>query len=292
MSGSVETGLDRVLASFGISPSALLGRGGESRVYALDDERVARVNAAQTRPAQVAGRAALLGELGRSAASLPFFIPEVLDTVTIGEYIVTVERRLPGTPLSELLAELSGEARAAVLRAYLEAAAQLGQLVVDRCWYGDLLDARPIRAQTFRAYLEQRARRSLKAAGRPFAGIDPASLAAALPEPEQASFVHLDAFPGNMLADAGGITAVLDFGASCIMGDRRLDPLTAAVYLDPAITPAANDEDRQVAQEWLAAAGLAGLYEPAQRWIAAYWSFALDDLSVYLWCQTVLDDSR
>jgi hypothetical protein len=51
------------------------------------------------------------------------------------------------------------------------------------------------------------------------------------------SFVHLDAFAGNMLAEGSVVSAVTDFGVTAEAGDARLDPLTAPVYLSaPEIT--------------------------------------------------------
>ena len=284
--------LVRVMDAFGIGPNALLGQGGEALVFALDEERIARINRAGTNRAQVTGRTVLLSELGRSAGRAPFAIPVVLDTSVIGDCIVTIERRLPGRPLNQLLGQLAGEARDSLIRAYLEAAAQIGDLTIDRPWYGDLMDTDAIRTRSFRAYLEQRATQNLKSAGRKFETVDPAKLAAALPEPAGAALVHLDAFPGNMLAQGDTITAVLDFGAPSIMGDRRLDPVTAAVYLAPEITPTATNRDRAVAQEWLVANDLAGLYPAVQAWITAYWSFARDDPSLYRWCQMILVEKQ
>jgi aminoglycoside phosphotransferase (APT) family kinase protein len=100
----------------------------------------------------------------------------------------------------------------------------------------------------------------------------------------------MDAFPGNMLVEGGTVTAVLDFGTVSIVGDRRLDPLAAAAYLAPLITPTATDSDLSVAREWLAGRGLDDLYEAAQRWIAAFWSIARDDLRLHQWCRSILLD--
>jgi aminoglycoside phosphotransferase (APT) family kinase protein len=152
------------------------------------------------------------------------------------------------------------------------------------------LSTNAIRTSSYHTYLEQRAAQSLKAAGSTFKNVNPAKLATDLPKPDEKALVHLDAFPGNMLAEGGAITAVLDFGASVIIGDRRLDPLTAAVYLAPSITPTATNSDRLVAQEWLTSRGLADHYAAAQNWIAAYWSFATDDISLHQWCRKILVD--
>lgn len=295
MHGPIDGGLARVLNTFGIDSHALLGQGGEAWVFALDNERVARVNRPGAKRAQIDNRTNLLVELGRSSANVPFAVPRILDTVVIEGYLITIERRLPGRPLIHLLAETVGETRADLIRAYLETANQIGDLLVHRPWYGDLMSPntiRPnaIRTSSYHEYLEQRAAQSLKAAGPAFKNVNPAKLAAALPQPHEKALVHLDAFPGNMLAEGDTITAVLDFGASVIIGDRRLDPLTAAIYLDPAITPTAIKADHAVAQDWLRTHGLARYHTAAQKWIATYWSFATNDINLYRWCRKILVD--
>ncbi len=280
--------LTPVLKALGTCEEALLGQGGEALVFALDEGRIARVSRPGTSRVAVEGRKNLLAELGQSADKVPFHIPMVLDTLVIEDSLVTIEKRLPGRPMSEELATLTGEARDALIRNYLETAAKIGDLALNRPWYGELLGTKPIRTHSFQAYLEKRAWQSLQTGGQEFAAVDSAKLAMALPEPSRAAFVHLDAFPGNMLAEGENITAVIDFGVAAIIGDRRLDPLTAAVYLTPAITPGATNRDRSAAQEWLVVNGLADLYPPVQNWIAAYWSFAKDDLDLYQWCETIL----
>jgi len=39
---------------------------------------------------------------------------------------------------------------------------------------------------------------------------------------------------------------------------------------------------------WLRSAGLDQWFEPARRWLAAFWSFAVDDPFVLRWCRSVL----
>ena len=272
----------------GIGAEQCLGRGGEAIVYAMDGERVARVYHPGTDPANVYARAALLDELAGNAYRVPFAIPAVLETVTYADRIVTIERRLPGRPVNELLAEATGETRAALIRSHLDAAARIGDLRVERPWAGELVGKHAIHTATFADYLAQRAEVSLSAARDLFGHVDARALADDWPEPADFTLVHLDAFTGNMLGEGDTITAVLDFGVVAICGDRRLDPLTAAAYLNPWITPTATDEDRAVAAAWVAEQGLAHLYEPARRWIAAFWSFARDDAALFEWCKTVL----
>jgi len=266
-----------------------LGHGGEATVYALGDDRVVRIHHPGATLAAAQERAALLAELGASATRVPFAIPEVLETRVLDERVVTIERRLPGRPLSELLTHAQGVERTAWIERYLEAATQVGALSIPRPYFGELVGTSPVRTRSFREYLFERARRSLSASGA-FDDVDARALAAELPEPgvELAGLLHLDFFPGNMLVDAGRITAVLDFGASAVFGDRRLEPLTAAAYLEAPITAGASAADRAVARAWLAERGLDGWFAPARRWVAAFWTHARDDRPLRAWCRSIL----
>ena len=278
----------RVLKALGIPEGAFLGSGAEAQAYALDGRRVARVHGLGVAEDDVTGRASLLSELAGSAGAVPFAIPRVLEIAAVEDRLVSIETRLPGRALSEVLGEASADQRAGLIRAYLDAAARIGDLRLERPWCGDLCNRDPIRTATFREYLRERARKSLAAAGPDFAAVDADELAAALPAPSIPALVHLDAFPGNMLAEGGSITAVLDFGTTCIVGDRRLDPLTAAAYLDSPITPSATASDRRAAGEWLRDHQLMGLYAPARRWLGAYWSFAREEPRLFDWCRSLL----
>ena len=285
---AADTELAPVLSALGLTDAQRLGGGSEASVYALDAERVARIHRPGTAPQSIAFRNALLNELSQSAERVPFALPTVLDQKEVAGRTVTIERCLPGEPLSTVLETLEGAARTKLIERYLEAVALIGELEVARPWLGDLREADAVRTSTFRAYLTERAARSLALAGTDFATISPQALAAALPEPNQKALVHFDAFAGNVLCDGETITAILDFGATALIGDRRLDPLTAVIYLTPEITPSATEQDRLTAQRWLEAQGWANLFEPMQRWVAAYWAFASDDLELHAWCRRVL----
>jgi hypothetical protein len=183
-----------------------------------------------------------------------------------------------------------GDARARLIEAHLDAAAALGDLrLAPRGWFGDLMIDEAITTSTWRAYLEERAATNLARSTGEFRSIDPVALADRLPETADPSFVHLDAFAGNMLTDGARITAVLDIGPTSVAGDRRLDPLAAAVYLaSPEITPVVTPADVDVAMSWLRAVGLHDWFDPARRWLAAFWSAAVDDPRVLAWCRAVL----
>jgi aminoglycoside phosphotransferase (APT) family kinase protein len=277
-----------VLRSFEIQASDLLGHGGEARVYALGPDRVLRVLHPGGRAEDMARRQDLVGRLARSRPA--FALPEILEVGQVGERIYVIERRLPGVSVQEALRTCPPEGRTTLVERYLEAAATLGDLRLERPHtFGDLIRDDAITTSTWRAYLEQRAAASLSRSTGELRSVDPRDLAADLPEPAEPAFVHLDVFAGNMMTDGQRITAVIDVGSTSVAGDRRLDPLAAAVYLaSPEITPAATAADVDVAMRWLGATGLDRWFEPARRWLAAYWSFAVDDANLLRWCQGVL----
>ena len=283
-----DAGLVAVLTPFGVRADALLGHGGEAWVYALDDDRVIRVLHDGGRADDVHRRQCLTDELARS--SPVFALPEVVEVGDVDGRVFAIERRLPGRSVMDELRHIEGAARARLIETHLDAAAALGDLHLEpRDGFGDLIVDDAIVASTWHAYLEQRATTNLARSMPELRAIDGIELANALPDTTAADFVHLDAFAANMLTDGTRITAVLDIGPTSVVGDRRLDPLGAVVYLAaPDISPVATPADIDVAMGWLRAAGLHEWFEPAQAWLAAFWSFAVDDPTVMRWCRAVL----
>ncbi|HSS08264.1 MAG TPA: phosphotransferase [Acidimicrobiales bacterium] len=280
--------LVEVLRAFGVEADALLGHGGEAWVYALDDARVLRVLHPGGSAEQVRCRQRLVDELRITQPA--FALPDVLDVGDVDGRTFAIERRLPGGPVMKVLEVAEGDGRACLIEAHLQTAAALGDLHLEpRGHFGDLLSDDPVAVATWGDYLEIRAGVNLAPSMPEFRSIDPVALAAPFPEPVEAQFVHLDAFAGNMLSDGVSITAVLDIGPSSVAGDRRFDPVAAVVYLTSAdITPVATPADVQVALDWLGSAGLQDWLEPTRRWLAAFWSAAVDDPRVMRWCRSVL----
>ena len=277
---------DAVAASFGVTRAQYLGHGGEAVVFALDDARVLRVLHGGGLVDDLRRRQDLIDELARSRP--PFELPETLEIGERAGRSYAIERRLAGRSLLEELGRADGAARDRLVEAHLDAAAALGDLL-RRDTFGDLLVGDAVVTLSWREYLERRAAANLARSLPDFGGVDPRALADALPDAPAPAFVHLDAFTGNMLTDGRRITAVLDFGPTSITGDCRFNPLGAAVYLaSPEITPVATVRDHDVATSWLRNAGLHDSFEPARRWLAAYWTFAFDDPNVLRWCRSVL----
>ena len=109
---------DRILAGFRLAPSDLIGEGSELQVYALDGDRVLRILRQPAEPDHLALVQHFLVEIdGR----LPFATPRILAIANDGAY--TIERRLPGLPMSALLFGAGTAAREEAFRNYFAAVA-------------------------------------------------------------------------------------------------------------------------------------------------------------------------
>ena len=279
-----------VLSRFGIGPDALLGGGGEAAVYAIDEDRVLRLPRTDVAERALHARRDLIEAI---RAEAPFELPEVLEHVDVDGRAVVVERRLPGRSALEVLGE-PGTDREALVRSHLDAAAAIADLPCPTTTFGEVWGEGAIEAAAFAAWATSRLQASLAVRANDFAHLGGErltdDLVRALPDPEPATplLVHLDAYLGNMLADADRVTAVLDFGPMTIGGPRHLDPLVAVAYLAPEITPTATDADRALARTWADERDLLHAVAPAERWMAAYWTGAVDDVHLQRWCDRIL----
>jgi hypothetical protein len=283
-----DPSLLRVLRELGVDPAALLGFGGEACVFAYGNEQIVRIHHAEADGAAVEARSALLSELRPHQGRLSFAIPYVCELRVIAKRFVTFEPRLHGQTLAQALREVQGTRRGELLLSTLEASRALSRLPLTRPWFGELCQVPPIRTPSWKEYLRQRARTSLAAAGGVFAGVDVEALCLPFEEPQTPGFVHLDLYAGNVLVDGNRVSAVLDFGGVPVFGDPDFDPLTVAVYLRGAMTEGACESDHTICREWLERAGLADRLDAAEHWVAAMWSFAVDDAKVQAWCRRVL----
>ena len=254
---------------FGRDLGAHLGRGGEADVYAIADDRVLRLCKPDASQAGFDARLDLLERMDGACGGV--CVPRVLEHGRVEGQLFTIETRLGGVPMSQALGAATD--RRALVRDYMEVAARLGEGQEARP-FGEIGREDPIRADRLRDYMERRVKASMAAGG---VGLDGEALAAPFEEPEQPGIVHLDYFPGNVMADGNRVTGVLDFGYSTIVGDPRFTPVLAAIYLSNRISPPAGAEDRAIAMEWLAERNLTSLVVPLRRWIAAYWSFCRED---------------
>jgi predicted RNA-binding protein with PIN domain len=277
-----------VLARFGIDESALLGRGGEARVYGLDDGRVVRLSHPGTDLALLDRRRRLLD--GLAGGDIGVALPRVLEQHVIAGRGVSVEQRLPGRDAVDVL-DADGTDRAALVRDHLDVCRRIATLPCDVRRFGPLIADAPT-ADTFRGWSVARLRHQLTRGGPAFAAIDAGAvtddLLAVLAATGRPVVTHLDAFLGNMLAEGDRITALLDFSVVAAGAIPDLDALLAVAYLTPEITPTAVDTDRDVALAWAADVGLDRGVDAARRWAAAMWAGEPDDQRLRAWCLRVL----
>ena len=282
-----------ILDAFKVTEADLLGEGGEAQVYALDDARVVRIYGEGGTLADEAARTDLLAEIRDAAQHLPFETPQVLEVGEKFGRIYAIEKRLPGTSLLQALKNSSGSVRTGLITQYMDAAWQLGTLNIESTQYGEINHKNGLKTTTLQAYLAGRARHNLTIADHTDIDIDTDALAASMGEPPDGpAFVHLDYFAGNVMADGDRISAVIDFGYSSIIGDRRMNAVAAAVHLmSPRITPTVIEDDRNTAMAWLRERDLLGYYEHGEPWMACYWAFVpeADDPAAYHWCRSILE---
>ena len=200
-----------------------------------------------------------------------------------------IEQRLPGQSLLEELHDVDGERRERLIIDYLHTATTIGSVAIERPYFGELAHPEPVRAPSWQRYLLERATRSLDSSL--MANIDIETISNRLGDGDgHLGLVHLDYCPANVLTDGLQITAVIDFGYATILGDTRMNAVAAVAHLlAPEISPSVRPEDRHTVNGWLHDNALTEYAEHATQWLAAYWTFAHDDASLFEWCRSVLD---
>ncbi|MDT0268175.1 aminoglycoside phosphotransferase family protein [Streptomyces sp. DSM 44915] len=237
-----------VLGRLGYRPADLLGQGMEGTVYRLAGGLVGKVWNPGRTLADVRRHAAFQTEL--AAQRLPFATPEPVAVRELDGVVVSVERELPGVPLSE-----AGLDPAAEHAAILDVVAVLGTTTAGPAARAlPVLDeAEPLRAgrdwpAAFADLAERRAAasrgpllRALPELDRILAAVRDRLLALPAGGPERV--VHGDICPPNILVDRGGrVVALLDWGFLTGAGDNAFDAATAAGFFD-MYGPAARAHD-------------------------------------------------
>jgi len=291
---------EQVLARFGLDASALLGSGGESRVYALDEGRVLRVyHATHEGPAQIMPQLRALYDWW-AGVDTGLELPRILQTGEIAGRHYSVDRRLSGLNISTYLASAPDEERRTALLTYLDAAAALSRLPSPVPGFARLVG--PGAPRTYGTLLElltAQLHGSLAVSRRQLERDVPHvravwdRLFGELATRECApAVVHGDFCPPNVFVSRGvdgspRVTGVGDFSPHTLAADPLLDLAGAIAFLELEAYPGADADAR-----WLQAVVEQRYGPEVGRWIgvyrryyAFYFSMAFDhDPVLYDWC--------
>ena len=230
---------EAVLKRFSLGEHDLLGAGGESQVYALDDKHILRLYRQPADPEYVAS----LHEFYRAldGVTFPFALPFMEEVGDVDGALYAVEKRLPGVSLTQYLEEANGDARSQSLANYLAAAAHIQTIPINLHEFGELLTSNPTQRPAWPEYLAARAHEVLSSYSHLSTDV-PAldsivqswekdlEIVADVAKPRLA---HGDYFPGNVMVDENGeVTAVIDFSPTTVAGDPRLDLACALIFIE------------------------------------------------------------
>lgn len=271
--------------------AAALGAGGEAIVYAIDADRVLRVHHGDPGPSAAELEAAYRRWAGTGRTS--FGLPTVLDSGVDGQLCWQVLRRFPGQTVAAWLQQLPAPGRPRLLEAYVDAAFELAAVDAAPA-YGTLLGGNtyPTWAQCLQARLQVVNPALLTR----LAGLVDAAGGAGSYDAARARFtqrlqgcydgpprlVHLDYFPGNVMAELDRVTGVFDFAVHSLFGDPLLDVVGAIVMADMS-TDVTPDEQTvmTVHARGRAGTGLDDVFDCYRAFYGFY--YAMDDASLP-WC--------
>ncbi len=220
-----------VLWEEGLDAPIFLGAGEDAWAFALSDTEAIRIfpHASQD----------FVSELVRlyerlQGHSFSFQCPRIHEVRVHEGIVYTIEARLPGRPMGEFCRQVDGEARRRVLRNYLGALRELGEVEIgDRDFGGLSASAVWPTAGTWKEFLRRGLETSWRQVGLQLSDGLPdlrrivSRLEILIEERmdwDRKSLVHGDAYPGNVLVDDDGeVATILDFGRYSLVGDPRLD---------------------------------------------------------------------
>ena len=295
-----DQGEAEVLAAFGVSRDRLLGSGGESEVFALDEGRVLRLyrgghQAAATTMTHVRG----LYDFW-STTDIGIELPRILDSGELAGRSYSVDRRFSGRSFSSWLCGAEPSARHAALLSFLDATARLPQLPSPVPGFARLVG--PGAPQQFRTLGELL--QAMLAGPTQFSRD---RLAADVPEVAEVwqrmhaeiaerivtpALVHGDICPPNTYVslDPSGqpvVTGIGDFSPHTMNADPLLDLTGAVAFLELEHYPEASAD-----AAWLTNAAVERYGPQVSQWISVYRRFYgfyfsntyVEEPRVYEWC--------
>jgi Ser/Thr protein kinase RdoA (MazF antagonist) len=249
---------NRILQKYHISPEARLSSGMEAEVYAYGPEAVLKLYSGTASLADLLTLRDFYDSLDRQR--LPYALPRIHTVAQEERFLVAIEQRLPGLPLSARLPALAADQLETMMQRYLTAALALSQLRPPPAWDRyklfdpDHLSDR--RSGDWHQFLARYLRHKLAQVTRylsrdvPHFGLKVQRLLTILDQPYRGDhhLIHGDFCPANLLVDDDSqITALLDFGLLTMYGDHLFDLATGWVFFDMYDELKAQLRDRYLA---------------------------------------------
>ncbi len=283
-----------ILHHFGIPATALLGKGSESQVYALDPACVLRIYPPGTSLAALQARQHFYTQL--AARHPPFVIPTVLDQGVIDDHPYSIEQRMHGHDFARVLPQLMGRDRERALHSYLDLATQIGTIQFPDAPFGELILPGTLQRDTWPDFLWDRAQQTLQRSrgdvehdvpqlDRLLSAFHTRLLPMASIQTKR--LVHGDYFPGNVfMDDTLRVYGVGDFGYSTVVGDPRMDIAGAIVVLE--VVEGYQAADTRLLLNYLQQSSVdmsADIIELYRLYYSLYFSHCKhDDPKTYAWC--------
>jgi putative membrane protein len=284
---------DSILRRFGLTESNRLGEGGESRVYALDGERVLRVC-----PGDVSSYVERRREFYRwlNGRSPAFEVPLLLSVDFAEGVTYCIERRMKGRDFGKVLGSLEAEERERALTSYLDVAGRIGDVRLPGELFGELIADDPVRSESWPDFLWRRAQKVLEVSYRDVEADVPEfrnrledfrNELRLLEGFREKSLVHGDYFPNNVFIDDGlRICGAGDFSYATLVGDRRMDLAGALAYLE--LSSGYRPEDTALLTHLLNeryGAGIGRFLRLYRLYYSIYYSFLKkSEPGLYRWC--------
>ena len=247
-----------ILQRYGLSPKDLIQKGMEAEVYVIDSDTLLKLYSTTTKLADLTTLQKFYAMIDPSALS--YALPYIESVAVEGDICISIERRLPGDPMSEKLSTLTKRQMDRTMQAYLAAALELTKIQIPADFdHYKLFDAEDISRRTdgdwhqfLARYLAYKLRQVGTYLNRDVTKFDVKvdGLSAILTQAYTGNYhvVHGDFFPGNILVDERRrVTALLDFGLLTMYGDPLFDVATGWVFLDMYDELKANLRERYLA---------------------------------------------
>ncbi len=254
----MSTTKQAILQKYGLSINELIRKGMEAEVYAIGTDAVLKLYIGTTNLAYLTTLQKFYASLNQSVLS--YSLPYIQTVAAEGDMCISIERQLPGAPLSAILPMLTKAQLDRMMQAYLAATLELTniQIPADVDRY-KLFDAEGISRRTngdwhqfLTRYLAQKLTQVTVYLDNDVTNfaMKVEQLYSILAQPYTGNYhvIHGDFFPGNILIDKMyHVTALLDFGLLTMYGDSLFDIATGWVFFDMYNELKANIRERYLA---------------------------------------------